>query len=233
MARLSRVYQKIFGSSAPSGKISQFGSLAAGSPVTTTNPATVQGISEFLQGWTSAVVGPAAPAIEDMNALFYLAFYQFAYLFQAGVAEWDASTTYYIGSIVNDGTGALYISLQDNNLNNAVSNGAFWKSALGGNAILSNGLTSVKTSNYTIQVSDGGKCILLNSAAASFNLTLITPTAGFSFSVKDTTGSLSTFPVTIVRNTANKIENLTSDYVLGADYGFWTFFFDGTNWFIA
>ena len=47
--------------------------------------------------------------------------YQLAYLMQEGVPEWNADTTYYIGSIVNDGLGNCYRSLTDSNLNNALT----------------------------------------------------------------------------------------------------------------
>ena len=100
MAKITRAAQKIFGSTASSGQIRQFGSFAAGAPVTTTNPVTIQALSNFLAGWNAAVVGLNSPTIEDMNALFYLYAYQLAYLFQSGIPEWDADTSYYIGSLV-------------------------------------------------------------------------------------------------------------------------------------
>lgn len=125
MARLSRVTQSIFGSNAGFDQIAQFGSLAAEAPVFTTNIATIQALSEYLVGWFGAVIGNYSPAIEDMNALFYLITTQMAYSFQEGVPEWDAGTTYYTGSLVQS-SGVMYVSLTDSNLNNAVTSTTNW-----------------------------------------------------------------------------------------------------------
>jgi hypothetical protein len=149
MAKLTRVNQKIFGSSAPSTEIGKFGSLAAGSPVTTTDPVQIQALSAFLGGWSQAIVGAGSPAMEDMNALFYLYARQLAYLFERGIPEWETGTTYYSGCFVSDGAGNLYTSLVDNNTGNAVTNVSYWKayttgsgSGGGGSTDLLGGLTS-------------------------------------------------------------------------------------------
>jgi len=128
MARLSRVYQKLFGSAANAGEIGKFGSLAAGSPTTTTDPAVMQALGNWDGGWFSAVLGGNSPAIEDMNSLHYVAFYQLAYLFQSGVPEWNSSTTYYVGGLAQDGYGNIYVSLADNNTGNALTNLSYWVS---------------------------------------------------------------------------------------------------------
>lgn len=120
MSKITRVFQKQFASAAPTSDVAQFGSLAAASPVTTKNPVTIQGLTAFLGGWASAVevVGsqPSVQALEDVNALDFLTFYQLAYIFQAGIPEWDAETTYYTNSYVQV-TGTLYKSLIDTNIN--------------------------------------------------------------------------------------------------------------------
>jgi hypothetical protein len=46
---------------------------------------------------------------------------------EQGIPEWDASTTYYIGSLAKDSSGNIYVSLTDNNLNNALSSATNWK----------------------------------------------------------------------------------------------------------
>lgn len=129
MAKIARATMKIFGSSAGANQIAQFGSLNAGSPTFTTNVTTIQALSNYLVGWYNAVIGGNSPAIEDMNALFYLYAYQLAYLFQTGIAEWDSGTTYYTGSLVNDGLGNIYTSLLDTNLNNALTNTTYWRAS--------------------------------------------------------------------------------------------------------
>ena len=105
MAKIARETQLLFGSTAPSTQIGQFGSLQAGTPTTTTNIATIQALSNYLGGWYQAVVvgpnGPNSPALEDWNALCYLFAYQLGYLLQEGIPEWDPGTTYYTSSLVN------------------------------------------------------------------------------------------------------------------------------------
>jgi hypothetical protein len=105
--KLSRVTQYIFGSSAGSDEISQFGSLAAGSPEFTTNLATIQSLSQYLEGWFAGVISGNSPAIEDMNALFYLTTTQLSYLFQEGIPEYDSNTVYYQYSVCQT-SGTLY-----------------------------------------------------------------------------------------------------------------------------
>ena len=145
MAKLPRVFQKIFGSTAGTNQISQFGSLAAGTPQFTTDPTTIQSLSNFMKGWYNAVVGQNSPPIQDMNALFYLITYQLAQMFQDGLPEWDASTTYYLGSLVNNGTGVTFACINDSAgagiTNEPLSNMTFWaaQSVAAPNSILNGG----------------------------------------------------------------------------------------------
>ncbi len=119
MAKITRAVQKIFGSTSGFQQVSQYGSLANGTPNFTLDPVVIQALTQYTNGWFDAAIGSNSPAIEDMNALCYLYAYQLAYLMQEGIAEWDATTTYFIGSMVQDGTGAQYISTLDTNLNNS------------------------------------------------------------------------------------------------------------------
>lgn len=125
MSKLTRKTQSVFGASAGTDQISQFGSLVAGSPAYTTDPAVIQALAQYADGWFSAVLNGNAPTIEDTNALHYLETYQLAYLMQAGVAEYDAATTYYIGSICQS-AGVLYTSLTNSNINNALTSLTNW-----------------------------------------------------------------------------------------------------------
>lgn len=127
MAKITREPMKVFGSAAGTDQIAQFGSLFAGAPAYSTDPSTIQALSNYLTGWFAAAIGGNSPTIEDMNAICYLFAYQIAYLMQTGVPEWEAGTTYYIGSIVQDGLGNEYVSIADNNTNNATSDATKWK----------------------------------------------------------------------------------------------------------
>lgn len=147
MAKIIRKNQKIFGLNATTGQMKQFGSLAAGTPINATDVEIIQALSQFTDGWYAAVMGGNSPAIQDRNALDHVLSYQLAYLMQAGVAEWDDATTYYIGSLVND-AGTLYFSLQDNNLNHGVSDDAWWTPLIsveeGNGLVLNDGVLSLE-----------------------------------------------------------------------------------------
>ena len=95
--------------------VAEFGSLKAGAAVYSQDPDTIQSLAAWTNGWASAVINNNAPAIQDLNALFYVLTYQLAYLFQQGIPEWNAGTTYYIGSVVTDGTGTIYASIANSN----------------------------------------------------------------------------------------------------------------------
>lgn len=128
MSKITRKTQKLFGSTAGANQIEQFGSLAGGTPVYTTDIATIQALAAWLEGWYGGVVGANLPAIQDLNALCYVFAYQLCYMMQSGIPEWDAATTYYTGSLVTAvGTGQIYVSLTDTNLNNAVTDSTNWR----------------------------------------------------------------------------------------------------------
>jgi hypothetical protein len=168
MAKISRKVAKIFGSTAGPNQIAKFGSLAAGTPLFSTDPAVIQALGNWLQGWFAGVEGASSPAIEDMNAFCYVAAYQIAYQMQTGVPEWDATTTYFIGSLVTDvGTGAMYMSKVNNNLNNALPTGPLHDA----NWILyANQLANTRARDYSINGSDPGLGgVSTNVSTGTFN----------------------------------------------------------------
>lgn len=168
MARTPRIFQKLFGSTGTTVQFGKFGSIAAGLPANTKDPTLIQSLSNFLDGWYAAIIGNNAPAIQDMNALFFLAYYQLTYLFESGVPEWDAETTYYIGNIVNVG-GILYVSVTDTNLNNAVTVVANWK-------LYGSNLTQIADANYTTLFAD--QMIEIAATTAERTVTMLAAAAG-------------------------------------------------------
>lgn len=130
MAALTRITHKIFGGTGASSNFGKFGSALAGAAVTTKDITTIMALAAWDAGWQSAVVGTDnVPTLEEMNGLLYAHSYQTAYLFQSGIAEWDAGTTYHTGSVVRVGA-YWYISLQNDNLNNtppAAASNAWWQ----------------------------------------------------------------------------------------------------------
>ncbi len=228
MPRITRKTQQQFGSSAGAEEIAKFGSFAAGAPVYSTDPAVIQALTQYLQGWYGASVGDS-PTIEDRNALDYLFAYQLRYLLQAGIPEWDAGTTYFTGQVVSVGNqyGFQYVSLADDNLNHAVTDTLYWRKIDGQ-------VTSTKTSAFTISAADNGCIFPCNTTGGAFNITL--PTGGaaknFSFTVKDANGTFATNPVTIVRIGSETIEGASSNYVCNRPARSYRFVCDGTNWHI-
>jgi len=111
MGILTRVKQKIFGDTGDPSQFGKIGSEAAGSPATTKDLALIQSLSQYLSG-LYAITGNALelPRIEDINALYFLITTQLAYMFQAGVAEYDSTTDYFANiSFVTEG-GVIYVS---------------------------------------------------------------------------------------------------------------------------
>ena len=136
MAKLTRETLIQFGKSGAPTVFGQFGSKLAGLPQTSQDPAVLQALAAWVQGWQSAVVaGDKAGYLEDMNGWCFVHSYMMAYLYQQGIPEWDGGTEYYANSVVQ-GTVALgnagqwFNSLQDNNTGNAPPVGAsnaFWE----------------------------------------------------------------------------------------------------------
>lgn len=132
MAKLTRVFQNLFGLNGNQSHFGQFGSRAINAPFNTKDPASIQALSAFItNGWLDAInAANKAPFLEDWNGLIYLIFYQLCYGFQEGIPEWNSGTTYFVGGIVKkSGTSELYASVVDNNLNNALPNqvdNGFW-----------------------------------------------------------------------------------------------------------
>lgn len=120
MPKITRATQQIFGSNAPGTQITAFGTAMTANPVYTTDPAELQ-TNATLEGWDAAIEADKAPFEEDTNGLFYLITRQLAYLFQQGIPEWDANTTYYQNSqcsVMQDGILVIKRSLTDNNVGN-------------------------------------------------------------------------------------------------------------------
>lgn len=132
MAKLPVKFLNIFGGLlSPGGNIAQFGSLAAGSPAFSNDPAVIQALTAWQNGMAPALIntsgGLASPALEDFNGILYVLTYMIAYLKQAGLAEWDPSVTYFTGSWANVG-GVPYVSKTDNNTgNNPVGDTTNWQ----------------------------------------------------------------------------------------------------------
>lgn len=131
MAKLDRIKQEIFASSAGSREITAFGTAKNETPTYSTDVGTIQN-NNYLQGWSAAILPDRAPYMEDTNALFYAITRQLAYLLQAGIPEWNAETSYYVNNLCTAANSAgdvtIYKSLtNDNTGNNPLTDTTNWK----------------------------------------------------------------------------------------------------------
>ena len=145
MSKILRKTAQIFGLTAGSSQIAQFGSKAEGTPTFTNDPSVIQSLSAWAVGWFDAVVATNSPCIEDMNAFCFVMAYQIAYMLQAGVGEYDSGTTYYTGSLVNNGSGTSYASIADSNTGNALTNPTYWAQPIQNGSVTPNTLPSSTT----------------------------------------------------------------------------------------
>lgn len=82
------------------------------------------------------------PELEDFNALMFTGSYLAAYLYQAGIPEWNDKQKYYINSIAMGSDGNIYKSLAGTeeipNVNNnpTLAGSIFWKSILSEYALI-------------------------------------------------------------------------------------------------
>lgn len=227
MSKIARATQKQFAGTATTNQLSQFGSLAAGTPLrydaTSVTPALIQTLANFLSGWPGAVIGGNSPAMEDLNSVCYLFAYQLSYIFQQGIPEWDSGTTYFQGSIVQDGSGNTYISLTNTNLNNALSSAVNW--ALGPRntgsirTVTANDVAT--TADYFIRVNNG-------ASAQTETLPAVASTpVGFSLTIKRLTTSSAN--VTVQGHSAELID-AANTFILEFAGDSLTIINNGTSW---
>ena len=139
MAKLPRVTNKRFGADANINNVGQFGSAASGTKLNTKDVSLIQGLSAWLQGWTSATMSNNKyPTMQERNGVDYVHAYQIDYLLKSGIPEYDSQTEYNIGDIVKDidnGEIVLYSSIINSNIGQALNNTLAWKEVqLGGSA---------------------------------------------------------------------------------------------------
>lgn len=126
MAKIQRAKQEIFASQSGSKQITAFGTAKNDTPVYTQDVNQIQN-TNYLYGWSPALLPDKAPYEEDMNALFYAITKQLAYLFQEGIPEYDANTEYSKNALVRGvNSNIIYCSNQDNNLGNSPDDPNYW-----------------------------------------------------------------------------------------------------------
>lgn len=228
--RIPRKNLKIFGKNAGTNQRGIFGSFADGSPTYTTDPETIQSLSAWEGGWYDAIVGGGNPTIQDMNAQLYVYAYMMASIFQDGIPAWDDATEYFIGSVVSDNLGNNFISLVDNNTNQALSDTTKWRSF---QSLRITVVNPAVTPTVTVDYSDSGRCYFVTSANGAVAFTLPTAAAGFRVTIRDTSGSSETNNITVNSSGGAQIQGAASPLVLAMNKGSWTLVSDGTNWWLV
>ena len=153
----------------PTNQIAEFGSESASSPSFTSDPTYIQSLSEYLNGWQTAVLsyggGTDEPALPDHNALDYLFSYLISYIQQEGIPEWDFGTVFTKGAIAKstDGLGTLYVSQQAGNQNHLLRDTSWWHPYLTANTTPSGALASAWVC-FDGTSHTGGYCAILASA---------------------------------------------------------------------
>lgn len=129
MAKLERKHIKVFAENAQTADIGQFGSGVAGTKVQTGDIEQIQALDAWQNGWADGVVSNNRyPALQERNGIDKVFSYSLAYLMQAGIPEYNANTTYYIGSYVRQpNTSNIFVSLIDDNIGNLLTNETAWR----------------------------------------------------------------------------------------------------------
>jgi hypothetical protein len=120
---------KAFGANAVGGERTVFGDVAQSD----TLDANIN--TYFLRGWGIVAVDEN-PTMQDFNAMGFGLGQLIAYLHQMGVAEWNATQEYHIGSTTQVGE-IIYISHTNTNVGNSPStdDGTNWRAVLSAAAI--------------------------------------------------------------------------------------------------
>lgn len=86
--------------------------------------------ADFKKGWE--IVGlNDNPTKQDFNAMGYTLGALTSYLYQMGIAEYNASQEYKLNAVCIGTDGTIYQSLVNANIGNALNNGTKWKNVTG------------------------------------------------------------------------------------------------------
>lgn len=138
--------------------------------VTQSDDLTDQFTADLLRGW--GIVGPSdQPTLQDFNAVAFTLGQLHAYLHQMGVAEWNASQEYHIGSLATV-NGLLFSSLTNNNTGNDPSSSvANWQPEGAGSTSV-----TMTGSNVTLTPLQAARSVIIITGTLTANVQLIFPT---------------------------------------------------------
>ena len=133
MTNFTRKFLREFAEDNKNTNLQIYGSAAAATPATSSDPEQLQSNENFKLGWRGATFPNASnstflPQIDEWSALNYISNYHLNYLLQKGLPEYNAQTTYYIGDLCRDlGGTILYQSLTDDNVGNPLNDVVNWQ----------------------------------------------------------------------------------------------------------
>jgi len=111
--------QQIFGYTGigPTGIVGQFGSYKAGIPNYSYDTDVIQALGAWGEGVNGSGIDSSPPALQDMNAAFYVITEYLNYIYQNGIPSKLNTIYYYLGSIVNDALGIFASVADSGNIN--------------------------------------------------------------------------------------------------------------------
>lgn len=137
MTTLSRLTGKVFAGDANLTDLGVFGSAKDQNPTNPTGTNTeeqIQADTAYEKGWTEGVVTTKNfPPMEEVNGVLRTISYQACYLLQEGIPAYDANTNYSATSVVKSVNGNIltfYVSQQDDNKGNSLSDTTCWQPAV-------------------------------------------------------------------------------------------------------
>lgn len=95
-------------------------------------------------------------------------------------------------------------------------------------------IVTAVSSNISVVAANNG-CNFLVSASGNINFQLPSPSlvgAGFNFKLTDALGVFGSYAISVLPFSTEKIQGSNSNYSLTANFGSWSFFTDGTNWYL-
>ncbi len=148
MAALDRKFLKQFAEQGAAQFFHKFGGFQSGDNSETKDVEELQSLSAFTQGWQNACEnGMKLPALEEMNALFYVFGYFLKYLMQTGIPEWNAQEEYKAGAVVK--YNKTIYTAQVDNLNVVPGSNGNWDAPFSVNYNLQARMLSIKDNTDT------------------------------------------------------------------------------------
>jgi len=171
--------------------------------------------SEILVG--ALITGPSIPA--GTNVLEIVSGSAIRMSKQASSNETDAeyefSNNYAVGGMIQDQINELDMALKMRP------------------GVMINGHLNA-TAGFILDTWVAGVTILIDNSSFASDFTFPNPTkmAGKSFTIKDVTGYLDVNQLGCIPFGAENIEGVNGNYYLSSNYGSWTFYCDGTNYWV-